>query len=208
MVFEAPLQSIADVSDVLVEREVQLSILDTLVAEPVEFGSVLLLSGEAGFGKTSLLNRFTSKLDHRYTVLWASCEPIGVPAAFAPLFDILEALPNRLREDVLSSAGRPATYAGMLDLLKNDRVVLILEDMHWADEVTLGLARYVGRRIGPTRISLIITYRSEEVGPTHPLRLVTADLGRAAVSVELPTQGASNAIVHGRTHNRRRGERG
>jgi hypothetical protein len=42
MVFEAPLQSIADVSDVLVEREVQLSILDTLVAEPVEFGSVLL----------------------------------------------------------------------------------------------------------------------------------------------------------------------
>jgi len=185
MVFEAPLQSIADVSD-LVEREVQLSILDNLVAEPVDSGSVVLLSGEAGFGKTSLLNRFTSKLDHRYTVLWASCEPIGVPAAFAPLYDLLDALPDRLRDDVLSSAGRPAVNAGMLDLLKNDRAVLILEDMHWADEATLGLARYLGTRIAPTRSSLIITYRSEEVDPTHPLRLVTADLGRAAVRIELP----------------------
>ncbi|MGC2240495.1 MAG: AAA family ATPase [Acidimicrobiia bacterium] len=170
----------------LVERDEQLETLHALMAEPVETGSVALISGEAGFGKTSLLRTFIAGLDHRYEILEAACEPVGVPTAFAPLFDLLDSFPDELREDLRAGAGRPAVYAGMLDLLKGDRVVLTIEDLQWADEATLGLVRYLGRRIAPTRSSLIVTFRDEELDLTHPLHLVTADLALVGTRIDLP----------------------
>ena len=169
----------------LVERDAYLHSLEQVVAGSTQSGGVVLLSGEAGFGKTSLLKVFTDGLDHRYRVLTAACEPVGIPAAFAPLFELLEELPEELRTDIRSGRGRPAVYAGMLDLIKNDRVILILEDVHWADEATLGLIRYLGRRIGPTTSTLIVTFRPEELGGVPPLRLVVADLGPGATRIEL-----------------------
>lgn len=173
-------------TDSLVERERQLRTLSEVFAEPSQTGSVVLLSGEAGFGKTSLLDASLAGLDHRHRVLTATCEPLGIPAAFAPLFDLLEELPETLQRDIESSRGRMAVYGGMLDVIKNDRVVLILEDLHWADEATLGLARYLGRRIGSTGSCLILTFRSEELDLNPPLRLVVADLGPLAVRIDLP----------------------
>lgn len=169
----------------LVERDAYLHSLEQVVAGSTQSGGVVLLSGEAGFGKTSLLKVFTDGLDHRYRVLTAACEPVGIPAAFAPLFELLEEFPEELRTDIRSGSGRPAVYAGMLDLIKNDRVILILEDVHWADEATLGLIRYLGRRIGPTNSTLIVTFRPEELDGVPPLRLVVADLGPAATRIEL-----------------------
>jgi energy-coupling factor transporter ATP-binding protein EcfA2 len=170
----------------LVERDDHLRALGEAVASSSDAGSVVLLSGEAGVGKTSVLHALSAALDHRYRVMVAACEPVGIPVAFAPLFDLLDQVPDELRADIRSGSRRPAVYAGMLDLLKNDRVILVLEDMHWADEATLGLVRYLGRRIGPTNSTLVVTFRSEEVDPTHPLRLVIADLGRHALRIELP----------------------
>jgi DNA-binding CsgD family transcriptional regulator/tetratricopeptide (TPR) repeat protein len=169
----------------LVERDEQLEMLHALMTEPVSTGSVALISGEAGFGKTSLLRTFIAGLDHRYRILEAACEPVGVPTAFAPLFDLLDAFPDELRGDVRAGSGRPAVYAGMLDLLKSDRVVLTIEDLQWADEATLGLVRYLGRRIGPTRSCLVVTFRNEELDLTHPLHLVTADLALVGTRIDL-----------------------
>lgn len=170
----------------LVERQHQLQALETAVVSSTHSGTVVLISAEAGFGKTSLIETFTRSLDHRYQVLTATCEPVGIPAAFAPLFDLLDDLPDELRDDIRSGIGRPAVYSGMLDLIKNERVVLVFEDMHWADEATLGLVRYLGRRIAATNSTLLITYRSEEVDLSHPLRLVIADLGSSAERIDLP----------------------
>ena len=170
----------------LVEREPHIDALASAVRESTDAGNVVLISGEAGFGKTSLVAAVTEGLDHRFTVLRSACEPVGIPAPFAPLFDLIDYIPDELRTDIQSGARRPAVYAGMLDFIKNERTVLILEDMHWADEATMGLARYLGRRIEATNSTLIITYRSEEVGPTHPFRLVIADLGRGATRIDLP----------------------
>jgi DNA-binding CsgD family transcriptional regulator len=171
---------------VLVERERQLGALDEAFAEPSS-GVVVLVSGEAGFGKTSLLEVFLGALDHRYRTLRAACEPVGIPTGFAPLFELLDDLPEDLATDVRTGAGRAAVYAGMLDLLKNDKVVLTIEDLHWADEATLGMVRYLGRRIGVTGSRLIATYRPEELDFNPPLRLVVADLGPAAIRIDVPT---------------------
>ncbi|MGH8926440.1 MAG: helix-turn-helix transcriptional regulator [Acidimicrobiia bacterium] len=170
----------------LVERDAQLHALDEVVAESAHQGGVVLLSGEAGFGKTVLLKLFVDGLDHRYRVLTAACEPVGVPAPFAPLFDVLDDLPDELRNDIRTGSGRQAVLAGMLDLLKNDRIILIIEDLHWSDESTLGLVRYLGRRIESTSSCLIVTFRLEEIDLTHPLRLVIADLGGEATRIDLP----------------------
>ena len=52
----------------------------------------------------------------------------------------------------------------------------VIEDVHWADEATLDLLRFLGRRLEPVRSSLVVTYRDDEVGPTHPVRSVLGDL--------------------------------
>jgi len=144
------------------------------------------LSGEAGFGKTSLLHAGLDTLDHKWRVLLATSEPLDVPAAFSPLYDLIADLPSELEHDIRSGTGRMPVYLGMLDLVKNDRVVLVLEDVHWADEATLGLVRYLGKRMGATQSVLIVTFRSEEINVNPPLRLVVADLGPSAIRIELP----------------------
>ncbi|HEX2152419.1 MAG TPA: AAA family ATPase [Acidimicrobiia bacterium] len=170
----------------LVEREKQLQALEDAVAGSSRSGQVVVLSGEAGFGKTSLLGELINHLDHRHRVMLASCEPLGIPAPFAPLFDLMGDLPDDVMAEIRSGSSRPAVYSQMLEWLRQERVVLILEDMHRADEATLGLTRYLGRRMSQTMSCLILTYRSEEVDLAHPLRLVIADIGPAAIRVELP----------------------
>jgi DNA-binding CsgD family transcriptional regulator len=173
-------------SESLVERDEHLQALTEVFAEPSQSGSVVLLSGEVGFGKTSLLHAGLDTLDHKWRVLLAASEPLDVPAAFTPLYDLIGELPPELQHDIRSGTGRMPVYLGMLDLVKNDRVILVIEDVHWADEATLGLVRYLGKRMGATESVLIVTFRSEEINVNPPLRLVVADLGPLATRIELP----------------------
>ncbi len=169
----------------LVERHAQLGALSDAIEASSHSGQVVLLSGEAGHGKTSLVKEVLRNLDHKYTVLVAACEPVGIPTAFAPLYDIISDLPSDLAGDIRSGGGIAPVGAGLLDFLKNDNVVLVFEDIHWADEATLGLVRYLGRRVEATSSCLVLTYRSEHLHLSAPLRLVVADLGPGAVRVDL-----------------------
>jgi DNA-binding CsgD family transcriptional regulator/tetratricopeptide (TPR) repeat protein len=170
----------------LVEREDQLDLLLETVSGGSDAGQVVLVSGEAGFGKTSLVEALLGGLDHRYRCLVAACEPLRIPTPFAPLFELIDRLPPAVQRDVRSGKGRMPVYTGMLDLIKNERIVLVIEDIHWADEATLGLIRYLGRRIEATDSTLIVTYRTEELDLNPPFRLVVSDLGPMAVRVDLP----------------------
>ena len=55
-------------------------------------------------------------------------------------------------------------------------MLLLLEDVHWADEATLDILRFLGRRLAGVRLMILATFRSEEVGRDHPLTVVMGDL--------------------------------
>jgi DNA-binding CsgD family transcriptional regulator/tetratricopeptide (TPR) repeat protein len=176
-------ERVTTASRLLVERGEQLDIMSVAAARPQ--GSLLLLSGEAGHGKTTLINAFLGRLDHRHTVLTGACDPVSVPTPFAPLYEMLDSLPPKLADDVRKGERRHSIYADLLALMEQQPTVMVVEDLHWADEATLGMIRYIGRRLERTRSLMVASYRPEEVDASNPLLVALADLGTVATNVQV-----------------------
>jgi DNA-binding CsgD family transcriptional regulator/tetratricopeptide (TPR) repeat protein len=163
----------------LLERERSLADLtEWLDGVAARGGCIALLGGEAGIGKTSLLHEF-SKQQSEARVLWGSCDALFTPRPLAPLHDIARQARGALLAAVNSGSNRDEIFTTALDELERVAALVVFEDMHWADEATLDLLKYLGRRIHRTRAMLVVTYRDDEVGPRHPLRFVIGDLPRA-----------------------------
>jgi DNA-binding CsgD family transcriptional regulator len=163
----------------LLERERCLEDLTAwLGAVPQSGGCVALVGGEAGIGKTALVQEFSNR-QRNIRVLWGACDALFTPRPLAPLHDIARQTRGALLAAVNSGANRDAIFSAALDELERSDALVVFEDMHWADEATLDLLKYLGRRIHGTRAMLVITYRDDEVGTRHPLRFVIGDLPRA-----------------------------
>jgi DNA-binding CsgD family transcriptional regulator len=141
-------------------------------------GCIALVRGEAGVGKSVLLQKF-SEQQRDARVLWGACDALFTPRPLAPLHDIARQAQGALLTAFNSGANREAIFAAALDELEGTQALVVFEDMHWADEATLDLLKYLGRRIHRTHALLAVTYRDDEVGPRHPLRFVIGDLPRA-----------------------------
>lgn len=140
-------------------------------------GRLVFVEGEAGIGKTSLLRAFSSKLDGRVPLRWGACEAMLAPQPLSFLEDIAQqGAGARLTALVQAGAERRHLFAAFVDMLAETPGVVVLEDVHWADQATLDLLRYAGRRIARTRSLLMASLRSDEVGAAHPLRVVLGDL--------------------------------
>jgi DNA-binding CsgD family transcriptional regulator/tetratricopeptide (TPR) repeat protein len=166
----------------LLEREPYLTELaGWLEAAAHTGGCIALISGEAGIGKTSLLQEF-SRRQGSARVLWGACDDLFTPRPLAPLQDIARHTKGRLLAAIDSGATRERIFTAVLDELESGPTSLVVfEDVHWADEATLDLLKFLGRRIQRTRALLTLTYRDDEVGMRHPLRFVLGDFPRAAV---------------------------
>ena len=70
-------------------------------------------------------------------------------------------------------------FSALLERLRDARVVtvLVIEDLHWADEATLDLLRFLARRLGPAAVLVVVTYRDDELGPQHPVQLLAGGVG-------------------------------
>ena len=158
-------------------------------------GCVAIVGGEAGIGKTSLVTRFVQALDADQ-VAWGRCDSLLTPRVLGPAYDIAARRGGRLLERMDSGAGRASVFAAFLDELRSIDAtpVLVFEDLHWADEATLDLVKYLGRRIGDTRALLILTFRDDEIGERHPLRLVIGELPRES-TVRIALASLSPAAV-------------
>jgi hypothetical protein len=83
--------------------------------------------------------------------------------------------------DALNAGDRDAVLSGALAELGPRASVVVVEDVHWADDATLDVLRYLGRRVEDLPAVLVVTYRDDEVGPAHPLQRVLGALGGPGV---------------------------
>jgi DNA-binding CsgD family transcriptional regulator len=145
-------------------------------------GSLLFLGGEAGVGKTTLVQRFRQGLGPAARAFVGACDPLSTPRPLGPLADIADAMRGDVARLLATGAPRDQVFRAFLGALSTSTTpaLVVFEDVHWADEATLDLLRFLGRRIGATRALLLATYRDDEVGTAHPLRVVLGDLATAA----------------------------
>ena len=171
----------------LLEREEALASLgESFGAVLAGGGKVVLVSGEAGIGKTALVRSFTEKQQTHARVLWGTCEALFTPRPLGPVHDIAREVGGALLQELESGADRASLLSTLLEELGTTTTVAVFEDVHWADEVTLDALKYLGRRIERAPCLLVLTYRDDEIGPEHPLRLLLGDLpGRVTTRLSL-----------------------
>ena len=136
----------------------------------------MLVAGEAGVGKTVLIRRFTA--DQRdVRVITGACDPLFTPHPLSPLLDIATAVGGEL-EQVVGGGRVPREVAIALvnELRRKKPTILVVEDIHWADEATLDVLRLLGRRIDQVPALVLVTYRDDELTRGHPLRVVLGNL--------------------------------
>jgi predicted ATPase len=196
----------------LVGRVAELAVLDRAFGR-VRGGQsvVLLVGGEAGVGKTRLVEEAAGRGSMSGArVLWGGCVGIGGEALpFMPVISALRDLaqnsePDELRRLLgparvqlsrllpeLAPEGSPAGAEGepssqlferLLDVvgrLAAERpLILVVEDVHWADRSTLDLLAFLARALRSERVLIVVTYRADELNRLHPLLPVLAELDR------------------------------
>jgi DNA-binding CsgD family transcriptional regulator len=163
----------------LLERASVLDALDGWLAEArAGSGRLLPVGGEAGVGKTSLVREFCDRQRNATVVLWGDCDPLSTPRPLGPLADIAPTVGGGLEQLLRQEASREALFSALLERLRHGAPasVLVVEDLHWADEATLDLLRYLARRIGAVPVLIVATFRDDQVGPSDPLRVTLGDL--------------------------------
>ena len=181
----------------LLEREDQLQTLHRLFDQAAAgSGHLVFLGAEAGAGKTALVQAFGDSVASRARVLTGWCDPLSAPRPAGPLVDMAHGLGESVRT-ILRDTGRSGLFdAAYADLVTAQQpTVLVFEDVHWADDTTLDLLRFLGRRAGTTRALLVATYRDDEVGPDHPLRTRLGDLATQPTVTRLELAPLSEAAV-------------
>ena len=202
--------------------------LDALRAEYRRSASeprAVALGGEAGIGKSRLVEEFTAGIVDEAIVLVGRCLDFGGDEApFAPFTAVLRALAERVGTDALLApvaAGR-AMLAALLpelaetaavppragaerlyevvallleSIARRHRLVIVIEDLHWADRGSLALLRFLVRALDTGNILLIVTYRSDEVLRGHPLRSVLPELERTRRLTRWELTRLSRALV-------------
>lgn len=165
----------------LLERSDHLRTLGDSLAEALraQQGRLVLLRGEAGVGKTAVLRRFCEQQPPASRILWGGCEALFTPRALGPFVDVAELCGGELGE-LVERGSRPHEVLSALarEVGRASPTVLVLEDLHWADEATLDVLRLLGRRIDGFRALVLVTYRDDELDDARLLRVVLGELAR------------------------------
>jgi predicted ATPase/DNA-binding CsgD family transcriptional regulator len=181
---------------ILLERTSQLEELGRLTVEALAGrGHLVLVGGEAGAGKTALVQHLGRTLPATVRLRWGACDPLSLPRPLGPVVDFAAALGREFRQLLDSEAPRTQLFAALREILAACPHVLVIEDLHWADDATLDLMRYLGRRLEGTRSLLVATYRDDEVRRGHPLQLLLGDLTTSAAVRRIKLENLSPEAV-------------
>ena len=214
----------------IVGRADELSVLHRLLGEAVDDGSrLLLIGGDAGSGKTTVVEAFTHALGRlpegsRPQVVSGQCVPLGGDGLpYAPIVGALRQLVERHgKATVLDWAGVGRHGLGVLlpDLVEpppdadslrlhlfeavvrlveraaeQRPLVLVVEDLHWADESTRHLLRFLVRALTDAPVLVVATFRTDELSRRHPLRPFLAEVARIPGTVRLDLPSLSREQV-------------
>jgi DNA-binding CsgD family transcriptional regulator/type II secretory pathway predicted ATPase ExeA len=200
----------------LMEREHELSVLaDSLDAvRKSSRGRLVLVNGEAGVGKTALLRRFCDESSGGARVLWGASDALFTPTPLGPFLDIADSTGGDLAEVVEAGGGAfEVATALMRELRARSPTIVVLEDVHSADDATLDVLRLLGRRVSSLPAMVLASYRQTELSRFHPLRQVLGEFGSERSTVRLTLaplsadavallaeeQGLDGAALHERT---------
>jgi DNA-binding CsgD family transcriptional regulator/tetratricopeptide (TPR) repeat protein len=180
----------------LLEREAQLQSLDDALREVHSgAGRITLVYGEAGIGKTSLVEHFLIDKTDTWRILRGACEALFSPRPLGPVYDVALQTRGELLKELQSGKDRNALFGTWLAELSCQPTILVVEDIHWADEATLDLLKYLGRRVRQTRSLIILTHRDNELGADHPVRQLLGELGNSDTCHRVPVTPLSSDAV-------------
>jgi len=140
-------------------------------------GRVVLLGGEAGVGKTALLEAF-QELMPAARWAWGACDDLSTPRPLGPIYDVARDLGGGLHDALKQGAAREELFEALLAALGagDELTVVVIEDLHWADAATLDLLKQVARRLTTTRVLLLLSYRDDELAEGSKLRRLLGDV--------------------------------
>ena len=172
----------------LVERERELAALEASRAEAAAGrGGVVLVYGEAGIGKTSLVRSFCDDAPLAGDVLWGACDTLFTPRPLGPLLDMAHTARGELAE-VVAAGVTPHEVTDALErcLAAHTPAVTVFEDVHLADEATLDVLRLLARRLERMPVLVVVTFRDDGLDRWHPLRPVLGEIATTAQVSRLP----------------------
>jgi DNA-binding CsgD family transcriptional regulator/tetratricopeptide (TPR) repeat protein len=142
-------------------------------------GRLVLVGGEAGVGKSAVVRGFADEARTSTRVLWGGCDALFTPRPLGPFLDIAEEAGGELQSAM--EDGPPEIVGALLrSLSPRTATIVVLEDVHWADEATLDTLRLLTRKIGQVPLLVLATYRDDELDRVHPLRVVLGELATRA----------------------------
>jgi DNA-binding CsgD family transcriptional regulator/tetratricopeptide (TPR) repeat protein len=162
----------------LLERGVALASLAEYAREAqLGEGRMVLVAGEAGVGKSALVEQLQTDLPNaRWS--WGACDGLFTPRPLGPLLDLAGQLGGELEGLCRAGAAREELFRAVLRQVSAPGAwhVLVVEDVHWADEASIDLLRFLGRRLWDAPVLLIATYRNDGLAAGDPLRIALGDL--------------------------------
>lgn len=158
-------------------------------------GSFVVVTGEPGGGKTSLVQTFAEECAPDAPVLWAACDPLSTPRPLGPVHDVVDELGDGVRV-ALDQSGQPhQIFAAVNERLSTHPSLLVIDDLHWSDQATVDLLRYLLRRVSTTKTFIVGTVRDEELDSTHPVRGLLGDVARSTHAVSVAMNPLSSGAI-------------
>src|SRR5690242_5192880 len=182
----------------ILERDAELSALGAAVRAAADrHGSVALVMGEAGIGKSSLIEALRSHLPAEGRMLVGYCDDLATPRTLGPFRDLVGSVGTELSGAVTDGSERDRLLTALRTELTwpEHPTVLAVEDVHWADDATLDALRYLIRRIADLPAVLVLTYRDDELTREHPLHGLLGQASRSDHVRHLPLRRLSQQAV-------------